>query len=87
MALPNDMKKIELPVTIVLVDGATVDCNIFVEDGQRLLELMNDKRNFIPFIDSEGDITIIQKSTIARISPIEDNVIKLSPAPSLADTE
>ena len=85
MALPNDMRKTEVPVTIVLLDGTAVDCNIFVEDGQRLLELMNDQRNFIPYTNSEGEITIIQKSIIARITPIEENIIKISPAPGAAD--
>ena len=86
MALPNDMTKNEVPVTIVLVDGATVDCNIFVEDGQRVLELMNDKRNFIPYVNSDGEITIIQKSTIARISPIEEDIVNISSSPRLIDS-
>ncbi len=86
MALPNDMKKNEVPVTIVLVDGATIDCNIFVEDGQRVLELMNDQRNFIPYVSSAGEITIIQKSTIARISPIEEDIDNINSSPRLIDS-
>ena len=85
MALPNDMKKKEVPVTIVLVGGMTIDCSIFVEDGQRLLELMNDHRHFIPYVDSNGDVTIIQKSTIARITPLEDNMINNPSTPDIAE--
>ena len=78
MALPEILAKKEVPVNIVLIDGTTLDGCFYANEGQRLLELMNDNRTFIPHSDIHGKVTIIQKTTIARIKPIYQNVIKKS---------
>ena len=80
MALPEKLAKKEIPVNIVLVDGTTLDGCFFAGEGQRLLELMNDHRKFIPYSDIHGKVTIIQKTTIARIKPIYQYVSKESSA-------
>ena len=79
-------KKKEVAVNIVLLDGTTIECCFFAAEGQRLLELMNDGRNFIPYTDPEGQVTIIQKSTIARISPDDQIISKMSAKLALIDS-
>jgi len=69
MALPEKMKKKEVAVNIVLVDGTTFEGCVFAAEGQRLLDLMNDHRAYIPYTEADGNFTIIQKLTIARIIP------------------
>lgn len=70
MALPTNLKKEEVPVNIRLLNGATLECCFFAAEGQRLLDLINDKREFIPYANRDGEVTIIQKSTIALITPV-----------------
>ena len=70
MNLPTEMKMEEVQVSIMLTDGTTLDGCVFAGDGQRLLDLINDKRDFIPYANRDGEVTIIQKSTIALITPV-----------------
>ncbi len=79
MTLPEDMKKKEVPVNIILTDGTTLEGCVFAADGQRLLDLMNDNRAYIPYTDGDGNVTIIRKSTIVRITPIDQSIHKLPP--------
>ena len=84
----NDGKtrKKEVAVNIVLLDGTTIECCFFAAEGQLLLELMNDGRDYIPYTGPDGQITIIQKSTIARISPVEQAIAKMSAKLALIDS-
>ena len=70
MALPEKMKKNEVSVNIILTNGTTLAGFVFAADGQRLLDLMNDHRAYIPCTDADGNFTIMQKSTIVRITPV-----------------
>ena len=79
MALPTDMKKEEIPVNIVLTDGTTIEGCVFATDGQRLLDLMNDNRAYIPYTDTDGEFTIIQKLSVSRIAPMIKNTTELAP--------
>ena len=79
MTLPTDMKKDEVPVNIMLTDGTTLEGCVFAADGQRLLDLMNDRRAYIPYNDADGNITIVQKLSISRIAPIKIDVTDLTP--------
>lgn len=79
-------KKKEVSVNIILLDGTTIECCFFAAEGQRLLEVMNDDRTYIPYTDPNGQVTIIRKSTIARILPIEQNIGKISAKLALIDS-
>ena len=83
LMLPVNKKreKKEVPVNIVLTDGITLECCIFAAYGQRLLDIMNDERSYIPYTDESGDITIIQKSTIGRITPVDQTNTKKAELP------
>ena len=85
MPIPSGMKKKEVEVTIVLTDGTTLDCCVFAEEGQRLLEIMNDHRDYIPYTDTDGSVTIIQKTTIARITPVNQITAKWPPEIALVE--
>ena len=79
MALPTEMKKEEVQVSIVLTDGTTLDGCVFAGDGQRLLDLMNDNRAYIPYTDADGNFTITQKLSVSRIAPIIKNTTEFAP--------
>ena len=79
MTLPTDLKKDEVPVNIFLTDGTILEGCVFAAEGQRLLDLMNDNRAYIPYTDEDGSITIIQKLSISRIVPVVQNITDIMP--------
>lgn len=62
-------QKIEVEATIVLTDGTTLNGCFFTAQGQRLTDLLNDQRAYLPFLIEDGEITFLSKTTIARITP------------------
>ncbi len=55
---------------IELHSGTSFDGYVFLSQGERLSDLINDGRNFIPFEDlNEGTLMLIAKDTIAIIVP------------------
>ena len=74
-------EKHEVTVNIILTDSTILECCFFATRGQRLLDIMNDERSYIPYTDENGEITIIQKSTIARITPIDQTNVKQKQLP------
>lgn len=62
-------QKIEVEAVIVLADGTTMNGCFFTAQGQRLTDLLNDQRAYLPFLMEDGEITFLSKTTIARITP------------------
>lgn len=62
-------QKIEVEATIVLADGTTMNGCFFTAQGQRLTDLLNDQRAYLPFLMEDGEITFLRKTTIDRITP------------------
>lgn len=61
---PFATKKLRQDVTITLLDGTEIDCKLFVGYNERILDVLNDNRSFIPVEDNEGRILVIAKSSI-----------------------
>jgi DnaJ-domain-containing protein 1 len=61
----------KVPAEVVLTDGETGLYHLFVGNQQRLSDLINDDRAFLPVETSEGSISFLQKSAIARINLLE----------------
>ena len=70
--------------------------SVFVSQQQRLPDLLNDDRPFLPFETSEGLIKIIRKSTIRSVTPSNQITLPmgtndpyeiLGVAPSITDEE
>ena len=81
LPINNRREKTEVAVNIVLTDGITLECCFFAAQGQRLVDIMNDDRSYIPYVDAKGEVTIIQKSTICRITPVDQTNIKKPEVP------
>jgi len=62
--------KIKAEVEIVTHDGVTLKGKFFTVPSQRVLDVLNDERTFLPFETEDGDIFIINKTYIARIRPL-----------------
>lgn len=69
MHLDNDkhMDKVGRLVRVRLMDGTEVKGRLFLRQGDRVIDLLNDQRLFIPFEDEETSIIVLNKSAIAGI--------------------
>ena len=74
-------KKNEVAVDIDLANGKTIECCFFAAHGQRLLDLMNDERSYIPYSNKEGKVTILQKSAIIQLTPVDQTLDEAKDAP------
>ena len=70
--LDGKTKKSKISVNIDLANGNTIEGCFFASQGQRLLDLMNDDRAYIPVSNDDGEIIIVQKSSIIQITPVKE---------------
>jgi len=63
--------KKKLLVELELDSGTIMNGYLFVGQTQRLSDLMNDDRTFLPFEDMDGAITIFTKAMARRVKPVE----------------
>ncbi len=75
-------QKVKAPAELVLDDGTDMKGSFFLNPQQRVLDILNDERAFLPFEDSEGTIIVISKSTIVRIMPVEQKLEHAKPIPT-----
>ncbi len=68
------IQKWQVEVEVVLDDGARLLGFLFVKPMQRLSELLNDSREFLPLQTTDGLIVHIRKATIARAVQLQKNV-------------
>ena len=54
-------------VRVRLIDGTEVKGKIFKVQGDRVVDLLNDSRQFIPFEDDETSIIVLNKAAILGI--------------------
>ena len=65
---PHVVKKNQLDVTIQLTTGETFMGSVYLRKNERVIDLMNDERSFIPMAIDDDIIKVINKSAIAEIS-------------------
>ena len=66
--------KTKLEVEVELDDGARLLGFLFIKQMQRLTDLLNDTREFLPVQTPEGLIVHLRKSTIARVTQLDQAV-------------
>ena len=64
-------QKIKTEVELVLTDGTVLNGAMFMHADQRVLDLVNDERRFVPFSRFDGPVKVINKAMIAQITPVE----------------
>jgi DnaJ-domain-containing protein 1 len=72
------LQKSKLQVEMELDDGAVLRGCVFVSQRQRLPDLLNDDRQFLPFETTDGLITIVRKEVVRRVTPL--NQMPVEPA-------
>jgi hypothetical protein len=63
--------KVKIEVEIELLDGRIMLGHVFGAPKQRLSDLLNDDRQFVPFESSAGIVTVVRKSSIMRATPVQ----------------
>ncbi len=67
----HKVRKTKLEVEVEFTDGARLLGSLFINQMQRLSDLLNDPRAFLPVQTPEGLIVHFRKSTIARVTQLD----------------
>jgi len=65
-------QKDEIEVEVILRSGSSLFGFIFVLKNQRVIDFLNDSKQFIPVRLKGGRIVIISKSSISHIFPMDE---------------
>ena len=58
-------------VQLLLHDGSELSGSLFLLANQRIVDIVNDPRMFVPFMRSDGTVIVLNKSAIMQIVPRE----------------
>ena len=67
----NVISKLEIEAEIVLASGEALKGIFFIRQYERVSDLLNDDRPFLPFRDSNGIVHIIAKKDIHLVTPFD----------------
>ncbi len=70
----DKVSKWKIEVRVELDDGARLLGFLFVKPMQRLSDLLNDQRSFLPMQTADGLIVQLAKSTIAKVVQLDQTV-------------
>ena len=62
--------KFGMRAEITFIDGSRVDGDLFLSQDQRVLDLFNDERPFVPLEDVSGRVRLISKTAIMQVRPL-----------------
>lgn len=68
------LSKLEIEVQVQLDDGSEFLGTLSLSQGQRVSDLMNDERQFIPIQLPGGSVVIQRKSAIAKVAPLDQHI-------------
>lgn len=66
--------KLKVAVEIELNDGTVMMGSMFLGSTQRLSDLLNDDRAFLPFENSDGMVVSLRKAVIMRVTELAQRV-------------
>jgi hypothetical protein len=61
--------RVDTEVELTFLDGATMRGRFFVARGQRVADVLNDTRSFLPFADISGAVRLVNKSAVVHVKP------------------
>ncbi len=68
-------------VEVTLTDGTVLLSYFFRNSSERIIDLLNDNRAFLPLADKDGVISFITKSAILKIVPVDQETEHPGEAP------
>jgi len=73
--IPTDQNKALLKdnteVEVKFVDGTVLRGFLYLSSTERIVDVLNDERDYIPFQDTTHNVQIVNKRTIIRVTPID----------------
>ena len=73
--------KHKVACTVVTSEGDSLEGSLFTTGDQRIKDLLNGENAFIPFESFDGSIHLLNRATIARVSPHENVASQEGKAP------
>ena len=61
--------KVDTEVELTFLDRTTMRGRFFVARGQRVADVLNDTRSFLPFGDIGGVVRLVNKRAIVQVKP------------------
>ncbi len=76
MMFESDKKlsKINVEIEVHLEDGSQFLGMVSVRQDQRVSELMNDERQFLPIQMPKGNVVILRKTAIYKVVPLDQHI-------------
>ena len=68
------LSKIKIEIEVHLDDGSQFLGMVSVRLGQRVSELMNDERQFLPIQLPKGNVVILRKTAIFKVVPLDQYI-------------
>lgn len=68
----NQINKMKVEIEIVLTSGTAYKGWVFVKSEERVSDLLNDHREFLPICLEDETIKFVQKTTIANVTQVGD---------------
>lgn len=66
------MYKSRVEVIVYLKNKTTLKGHFFTAQDERVLDVLNDERTFIPFEELDGTINLLSKSVVANVRPLDN---------------
>jgi hypothetical protein len=64
-------KKSTVEVELILDDGTTLGCEVFVTPGERVLDLLNGPLPFMPVRLENQEILLVRKTSVVACKPLD----------------
>ena len=74
-------QKLMAEVEITLTDGSVLSGNFFLNPQERIVDMLNDDRRFLPFSDQSGVVSVVSKAAIHSIRPVMQKIEHLQEPP------
>ena len=74
-------QKLMAEVEVTMTDGSILRGNFFLNPQERIVDMLNDDRKFLPFSNDDGIVTVLAKSAINSIRPAQQKADKIQEAP------
>jgi len=68
------LSKFKVEIQVHLDDGTKFLGTVSVRQGQRISELMNDERQFLPIQMPDGNVVILRKTAIFKVVPLDQHI-------------
>jgi len=68
---PVTITKTPVDVELVLTDGSQLSGSVHLGKDERVSDLFNGERDFLPFHTEAGEFLLVQKASIALCKPLD----------------